>query len=800
MANAIQIESGGVVYNCKDAEANKALMAANANGVLPQEDLFPLTINGMTFTFLQNNYIHLSGEPSDRCSVNFINISGDAIPGALKGMSDAILFIDYRNRHTSYQVPVDLYVRTESDTTLHVLENDITETKVVSVPSDVTQILLRIDIPANAGVTFNDDIIVCLLAGRYPNLKIAEDRLFNGMVTPLTETNLNAVLGNRCCLLTSSNTYTNKPEGFGNAGYLVAMKAYAYQIQILFEFTGKKVYKRRDYGNSGGQWEDWKLLTYDNEGITPESAPLETLDLNQVVGNHVYLMTDSHNYLNKPTSQNTGFLMVAECGNFTLQVYYQFSGGKIFKRRGLTNGTSWETWQEISGSGGGGGSINNTYNITTYPSITTDTNGWLRSVDDDTEDESYKTDMTGAIMSMLTETGYCHLGEGIFYISGNIDMPAGSVLCGCGDKTQIRLLQSTTAGYCIKLTDYSTIKDLSLSGSYNTITPTSNGTRDGIHFVGGYSSDPQVRCSHCVIDNVIVRNFSGSGLYCDETSISPEHGLYATNLYFANCYAGINIHKYSEFHKFTNICTTDCYYGVINNGGNNVFTACTFRATSIGFYIDGSQANSAHGTLNGCSFCHIGGNTGSAITFSGVTAGFLIANCQFWYNSIDLTNSSGVVFDGCEFGNGITGSGATINISGGNTIMFDGCVFMDDVNKPPVITITSNSKVKFVGCYGSVSGNGIRDGKVDYYVIANSTDLNDVNASGVYVSPTTISGVGTLSNCPSDIPFTMIVTNQNTDGSVGGAIQTITTSAKVYTRRGTSTGWGDWYEFTGTSV
>lgn len=799
MANAIQIVSGGTTYNCKDVAATNAILAVNSGGILPMESLFPVSSNGMTFSFLPNNYIHLSGLPTDRCSINFVNISGDEIPTVLKGMNDAVLFIDYRNRNTNYKVPVDLYVRTVSDSTLHVLENDITETKAVSIPSDVTNILLRIDIPANAGVSFNDDLIVCLLAGRYPNLKIPEELVFNGMATNLAETDLNTVLGNRFCLLISSNTYTNKPEGFGNTGYLVVMKASSYQMQLLFEFTGKKVYKRRDYGNNGGQWEDWKLLTYNNEGITPESSALTILDLNQVFGNHVYLMTDSHNYINKPTSLNTGFLMVAECGNYTLQVYYQFSGGKIFKRRGQTNGTSWENWQEISGSGGGGGSITNTYNITTYPTITTDSNGWLRSVDTDTQDESYKTDMTGAIMSMLTDTGYCHLGEGIFYVSGNIDMPAGSVLCGCGDKSQIRLLQSTETGYCVKLTDYSTIKDVSFSGSYSSITPTSLGTRDAIHFVGGYSSDPQVRCSHCVLDNVIVRDFSGNGIFCDETSISPKDGLYAINCYLENCYAGVNINRYSEFHKFTNICTDGCYYGVINNGGNNVFTSSTFRASQIGFYIDGTSPNNAHGTINGCTFCHIGGNTGSAITFNGITAGFLVANCQFWYNSIDLTNSSGIVFDGCEFGGGITGSGASINISGGNTIMFDGCVFMDDVDKPPVITIANNTKVKFVGCYGSVSGNAIRDEKLNYKAIATNTDLNNITVTGAYASPPVLSQIATLTNCPTELPFTLVVTNQYTGSYVGGAIQTVLTEGNIYTRRGTSNGWEAWSTFTATT-
>lgn len=371
-------------------------------------------------------------------------------------------------------------------------------------------------------------------------------------------------------------------------------------------------------------------------------------------------------------------------------------------------------YQFISGGGsGGGGTYYNTYNITTSPTITTDTNGWLQAIDTESEDETGKTDMTGAIMSMLTDTGYCHLGEGIFYVSGNIDMPAHSTLCGCGNKTVIRLLSSVPSGYIVKMQEYCTVKDIAFSGSYSTLTPTLNGGRDAIRFTANYDGNEgasSYTTQHCMIDNVWIRNFSGSGIYCHNSSISVSKGLYVTNAFILRCYAGINIDYYSEFNKFTNICTASCYYGVINNGGNNVFTSCTFHATNTGFYIDGSQPNAAHGTINGCTFCHIGSNNGVAFKGDAITAGFIIANCQIWYNSVELTNCQGVLFDGCEFGRGITNDGdvcASITVSGGNLVMFSGCIFHLDVTRPPKITITNNTKTVFSGCYGTESGSAI---------------------------------------------------------------------------------------------
>ena len=353
---------------------------------------------------------------------------------------------------------------------------------------------------------------------------------------------------------------------------------------------------------------------------------------------------------------------------------------------------------------------NNTYNLSVSPTITTDANGWLQAVDTNTSDETGKTDMTPAIMAMLNSTGYCHLGEGIFYVSGNIDMPEGSKLCGCGDKSIIRLLASVTSGYAVKMEKYCTISDLAINGGYSAPSLSSEGTRIGVLFSANHDGEEGTTAydsEMCMMSNVWINYFSGSGIKCHNTSTNIRKGLYATNLRIVSCYVGLNIDYYSEFNKFTNACISACTYGCINNGGNNVFTACTFHATQVGFYIDGTQPNSAHGTINGCTFCHIGSNNGVAFRGESISAGFIIANCQFWYNSIEIIDSQGVEFDGCMFGRGIANDGsvsASITVSGGNLVLFSGCMFNMDLTRPPKITITNNSKTRFSGCYGTESG------------------------------------------------------------------------------------------------
>lgn len=355
----------------------------------------------------------------------------------------------------------------------------------------------------------------------------------------------------------------------------------------------------------------------------------------------------------------------------------------------------------------------NQYTISVNPQITTDTNGWLQPVDTETSSEDGKTDMTSAIMAMLTQNGYCHLAPGIFYVSGNIDMPEDSMLEGCGRKTVIRLMANVTEGYAIKMEKRNTVSNLRVSGSYSTIPSASfdgnKGTRHGIIFNSRYEEGTR-KTDHSVIKNIFIDNFTGCGIKCYNTSMTTSHGIYASQIKAECCQTGIFVDYHSEFNKFELVNTRFCYIGCENDGGNNMFIGCTFGATNTGFLIDNSlsdKANNSHGGVIGCTFCHIGDNQGIAIAVKNIANGYTFSDCQVWYCSILIENSYGVAFTGMEFGRGTTGNGATINISGGGTVIFTGCLFMNDIENPPDITITNNNKVHFTGCYGSHSGNAI---------------------------------------------------------------------------------------------
>ena len=469
------------------------------------------------------------------------------------------------------------------------------------------------------------------------------------------------------------------------------------------------------------------ILTYDNSlpdfiipgrsykiSISNSSVAYLQLFLYFSDGTHTYINISSNDTVALP-SNTTGFLL-------------RF---KVDSGRTVSNETVSVSAIAVPVLGGGGGgesviinqeihndTFNNSYNISVNPTITTDANGWLLPVDSDTEDESNKTDMTSAIMAMLTTTGYCHLAPGIYYVSGNIDMPEGAMLEGCGKNTVIRLLASVTSGYILKLEKHNSVSNLMLSGSHNNISYNSftddKGTRHGLIFNSRYAegtSNPE----YCDVHNIFINNFTGCGIKCNNTGITVSRGLYVSQADIKWCQTGVFVDYYSEFNKFDQINTRYCYNAVENDGGNNMFIGCTLAAKNTGFLIDNSlndKPNNSHGSVIGCTFCHIGSNSGVAIAVKNAANGFTFSNCQVWFCSILIEDSYGIAFTGMEFGSGVpidgaAAKGATIDIKRGGAVMFTGCVFMNDLSHPPTISIEDNDLVRFTGCYGSHSGDAI---------------------------------------------------------------------------------------------
>lgn len=503
-----------------------------------------------------------------------------------------------------------------------------------------------------------------------------------------------------------------------DAGWIQTIVRGAIKLQIAYPYNPHTKYTMLRRGN-GSSYTDWVKIgeNIDLASILQNIGNLQYSSCDDAEANKIGFVSSNAGILNVPDFpiNGPGWLITIGSSNaaVNLQIAFPFQDDKEIKYRANQFG-AWNVWKTL----GGGQTVtitqevsrdtyNNTYNIDTTPTITTDTNGWLQPVDTNTQDETGKTDMTGAIMSMLNDTGYCHLAPGIYYVSGNIDMPADSVIEGCGKKTIIRLLQSVESGYIVRMHTRSTLKNVCLSGGYaaGDISNGNIGGRKGINYIGNRDDTmPDVTpktCTCCIIDGCFFENLD-SGFYGYNAGGGLQEGVAMSNCYFTRCKAGINIDYWTEYCKFTNCIIFQCYYACINNGGNNVFTACTFHGV-VGFLIDnssGEKSNSAHGTVNGCTFNHIDNmnnpeqlGKGIAIKVLNITAGFIFANCQLWYGRIHIESSKGVQITGCEIGGLGSSEYPVIETSGNNMVFIDNCLFQTQPN------YSVSSPLKVTNCW-----------------------------------------------------------------------------------------------------
>lgn len=329
----------------------------------------------------------------------------------------------------------------------------------------------------------------------------------------------------------------------------------------------------------------------------------------------------------------------------------------------------------------------NTYILNCEPVITTDSNCYLASPGDNS-------DMTGSIQAMLKMKKVCQLGPGDFYVSG-ITIPAYGLLRGCGTATRLILLDSVETGYAVQLLSYSCITDMRIVGATSAIKPTDPiGERHGILFEGLADSEGSVPYS-ATVEDVTVTDFSGGAITCYNTGYSCQSCLNVSNCYLVRCGAGINIPYFSEYNRFTNVSATGCYYGCINNGGNNMFSNCGFNGNTVGLLMDNNNSkspNSSHGSFVGCTFNHSENNEGYAIKIIGMKNGETFNGCQIFFGKTFISDCQGIQFIGSNMGKK-TG----IEITDSSAIIFSNCIIRDPKDTP--VSVQNSASVRFVDCY-----------------------------------------------------------------------------------------------------
>lgn len=301
-------------------------------------------------------------------------------------------------------------------------------------------------------------------------------------------------------------------------------------------------------------------------------------------------------------------------------------------------------------------------------------------------------DMSSAIEEKLKEYGVCLLGAGTYSVSG-VTMPDNTSIIGMGRATRILLDESVQAGAALRLGSFCTVRSLSLYGSEEDIPyPEALGERHGILFMGDATdfNREKRQPKNSMIEDCFISSFSGGGISLIDTGYAIDSSVTASNCQILRCGAGLNIFRFSEYHSFTNINCTNNLYGCINNGGNNLFSACHFSANKTGFLIDnrnGQSNNNSHGSVVGCSFNHSDKNNGIGIEVLGARHGFVFSGCQLFFSKIVVENSYGIVFS--DFN---CGKAEEITVKGGGLVSFRNFVF----SKEPKITVSDNEKVEIV--------------------------------------------------------------------------------------------------------
>lgn len=578
---------------------------------------------------------------------------------------------------------------------------EVKDTYYYTVPDNVEQILYRLFIP-DADSAHSLDI------------EVSADVVVNSGLTfnlntqkPLTESDLNNVKDSGVYLMIDSVTYTNKPTEFtANTGFLEVYYTGTFIYQILRGFNDAKTYIRHLLYTQT-QWSTWiRLDTPDVDKIyyIKSWVPSGT-DLNTVTETGFYGLNVDGNYGNRPQAMGNAaaYLSVYHLGNFVIQLIYMHTGPRIYKRRGTYDGTSWESeWYTIATTN----NYSNTYefneysqelHVTATPTITTDANNYLASTND-------TTDRTNDILTMLNATGTCRLGPGQFYVS-DLQMPVATSLMGSGFATILHLA-GTGDGFAVKLNTNCLVSDMQILGADSS--PAAGftsvvGNRHGILWQGTYQED-NTAPSRAIVNNVWVRYFTGGGMTLYDTGTPSTNCIEVCNAFIFECCAGINISYFSEFSKFTNVRANGCYYGCLNNGGNNMFVNCDFSSNrEYAFVIDnstGQSPNNAHGSCVGCVFNHTAhngvANSGTGILIMNTSNGFVFDGCQIFFSKIDIQDSAGVVVSNSNFGN----ANCDINVSGGNVVLFTGN--MHQAASP--VNIADNTHVVFNNCY--VRGTG----------------------------------------------------------------------------------------------
>lgn len=653
-------------------------------------------VNGVQFTWT-NGVCDIDGTALST-SVNILRTS-QAFPDGM--VAGGTYFIKYATTDTKAQLR--MIFRDANDTTLSTIY--CTGDRTITVPSNAAKMTAALYVTTGSVLNHATVSEIACLNERTNgtidgDLSTLAGKSFVDRDILANNTDLNTVTASGCYVLNSGNTYTNSPLGAGIAGNLLVFHCTnntILQMVTKIASNSNEVYVR--VSRLGAFTYAWSTIGAER-GILPNNTDLDTVNVTSSK-----VLNSSYSYTNSPLASGTaGTLLVFKCtDNTTVQIVVGMFSGRMFVRSSYLGSFS-NPWVEITGDSYTYNNTyttehyENTYNITCSPTITTDTNNYLASTGDNT-------DRTGDIQTMLNTTGYCHLGPGLFVVTG-VEVPNYATLEGSGNRTTLRLDASVSDGYTVKLKTQSSIKNLRISGGTEVPALSDNiGSRNGVVFEGTRvpNDDTGTTYKRASIENCIIYFFSGSGILCAKTGTPLDSNMIISDTFVYSCGAGLNIAFYSEFHRISNCTFQYCFYGCIDNGGNNNFANCDFSGNRIGVLIDNStdqSTNNSHGGFTNCTINHSiseagVANEGTAIKLLKADKGEIFAGMQVFYGAIILDDCVGIRFSACNFGRKVP-----ITITDSVVVTFTDCTFQQPpTDADATFTQSGNTVLKLTDCY-----------------------------------------------------------------------------------------------------
>ena len=253
------------------------------------------------------------------------------------------------------------------------------------------------------------------------------------------------------------------------------------------------------------------------------------------------------------------------------------------------------------------------------------------------------TKMSQLLTYASTNNKTIRFNDGVYTFSSTIIVPSNVSIIG-NTKTVFKPSSSLNLLMQINNADNVYISHITFNGGL-TSRPSKEGTQVGV----------SVDSSRCInFENVEFVGFSKQGLYAKTMSSygTPNSGKFFKQFQITNCrfyfnYCGNYFDYRCEYSQILNCIWGENYVGTVNCGGNNAYVSCQWNANDIGFKMENSGSNPAHGGCNGCTFNH---NYTNAIQVDDCVNGWTFEGCQVFYAAIVLTNCKGVIFNGNIWG------------------------------------------------------------------------------------------------------------------------------------------------------